>query len=290
MKALLTKVFEGFQEDFGHPVKLIRLLQDHPDICVSLNAPAPCIDAYSIAPWHELGESKHLYGPSRERGSLMGWKQRDKHSYGSFILHRPEYAQIAQRAIVEDWGCDITDVQGFAGSKSELRNFTSTDQMVETNSPDMIESISPAKLAENLAHREIRIIHAPGIDYFQRYAWDGRLFLINSGGSHHFAAAKYIAARLPQAVALRGKLVTTRSPVAYARANAVWCFRLLAAAIRRLTSSGLRITGSLRGKCTGCILATSSGRSRVVLKKNFSPLIAELSEAGDVPLSTRYNW
>lgn len=208
MKALLTKVFESFQEDFGHPVKLIRLLQDHPDICVSLNAPAPCIDAYSIAPWHELGESKHLYGPSRERGSLMGWKQRDKHSYGSFILHRPEYAQIAQRAIVEDWGCDITDVQGFAGSKSELRNFTSTDQMVETNSPDMIESISPAKLAENLAHREIRIIHAPGIDYFQRYAWDGRLFLINSGGSHHFAAAKYIAARLPQAVALRGKLVT----------------------------------------------------------------------------------
>lgn len=208
MKALLTKVFESFQEDFGHPVKLIRLLQDHPDICVSLNAPAPCIDAYSIAPWHELGESKHLYGPSRERGSLMGWKQRDKHSYGSFILHRPEYAQIVQRAIVEDWGCDITDVQGFAGSKSELRNFTSTDQMVETNSPDMIESISPAKLAENLAHREIRIIHAPGIDYFQRYAWDGRLFLINSGGSHHFAAAKYIAARLPQAVALRGKLVT----------------------------------------------------------------------------------
>ncbi len=188
MKALLKNVTESFLEDFGHPVKLIRLLEEHPDICVSLDAPAPCIDAYSVAPWHELGKSKHLYGPPRERGTLMGWTQR-KHSYGSFILHRPEYSQIAQRAMVEDWGCDITDVQGFAGSKSELRNFASTDQMVETNSPDMIDSISPAKLAENLAHREIRIIHAPGIDYFQRYAWDGRLFLINSGGSHHFAAA-----------------------------------------------------------------------------------------------------
>jgi len=82
----------------------------------------------------------------------------------------------------------------------------------------------------------------------------------------------------------------TRSPVAYARARAVWCFRLPAAAIRRFTSSGLRITGSLRGRCTGCIFATNSGRSRVTLKKNFNPLIAELSEAGETPLSTRCNW
>jgi hypothetical protein len=36
MKALLQQVVESFQEDFGHPVKLIRLLQEHPDICVSL--------------------------------------------------------------------------------------------------------------------------------------------------------------------------------------------------------------------------------------------------------------
>lgn len=208
LKTLLTQVVEGLQEDFGHPVKLIRLLQEHPDICVSLDAAAPNIDAYSVAPWHELGESKHLYGPRRERGSLMGWKQRDKYSYGGFYLHRPEYSQIAQREIVDDWVCDITDVQGFAGSKSELRNFASTDQMVEANSHDMIDALTPEKLAKNLAHREIRIIHAPGSDFFQRYAWDGRLFLINSGGSHHFAAAKYIAARLPQAVALRGKLVT----------------------------------------------------------------------------------
>ena len=41
MKALLKNVTESFLEDFGHPVKLIRLLEEHPDICVSLDAPAP---------------------------------------------------------------------------------------------------------------------------------------------------------------------------------------------------------------------------------------------------------
>ena len=52
---------------------------------------------------------------------------------------------------------------------------------------------------------------------------------------------------------LSGRLTSlTRSPVAYASANAVWCFRLPAAAIRRRTF-GLRITGSWRGRWTGCI-------------------------------------
>lgn len=138
----------------------------------------------------------------------MGWKQRDRHSYGSFISHRPEYAQIGQQQIDDHWECDITDVHGFAGSKSELRDFASTDQMVEAKSRDLIDAITHEKLANNLDHREIRIIHSPGSDFFCRYSWDGRLFLMNGGGSHHFAAAKYIAARLPKAVALRGRLYT----------------------------------------------------------------------------------
>lgn len=69
------------------------------------------------------------------------------------------------------------------------------DDMVVRNSPEMIDEISPAKLAKNLAWDEIRIISHVDHDYFATWAWDGRVFLMNSGGSHHFAAAKYIAAR-----------------------------------------------------------------------------------------------
>ena len=84
-----------------------------------------------------------------------------------------------------------------------------TDAMVEANSRDMIDEISVAKLDKNLAHSEIRIIHKHDTsDHFTRYLWDGRLWLMNSGGSHHFAAAKYIAARLGQRVTLTGNLHT----------------------------------------------------------------------------------
>ncbi|CAM5427238.1 putative protein OS=Stutzerimonas stutzeri OX=316 GN=CXK94_17845 PE=4 SV=1 [Stutzerimonas stutzeri] len=78
------------------------------------------------------------------------------------------------------------------------------DDMVVRNSPEMIDEISPAKLAKNLAWDEIRIISHVDHDYFATWAWDGRVFLMNSGGSHHFAAAKYIAARLEQPVELTG--------------------------------------------------------------------------------------
>lgn len=93
---------------------------------------------------------------------------RDKHHYGSFTLHRPEYAKIGQCEITNDWGCDITDVHGFSASKSELRDFASTDGMVEMNSRDMIDEITHEKLVKNLAHGEIRLIQSPGSDYFVR--------------------------------------------------------------------------------------------------------------------------
>jgi hypothetical protein len=203
---MLSKLIDGIRENFGHPVSLVRLLEEHSEIRVSLDAPAPSIAADSTVPWHELGRAHDPRRDLHEQGSLRGWRQRGKYDYGTFTLHRPEYAQIGQCEVVENWVCDITDVHGFAASKTNLRNFASTDQMVETNSRDMIDAITNEKLAQNLAHREIRIIHSAGSDCFRRYSWDGRVFLINSGGSHHFAAGKYIAARLPKAVELRGKL------------------------------------------------------------------------------------
>jgi Family of unknown function (DUF6685) len=86
--------------------------------------------------------------------------------------------------------------------------------MVETNSREMIDSITEHKLQENLAWNQIRILRSdPALknDWFERHMWDGgRIFLINEGGSHHFAAARYIAARLHQNVPLSGRLKTYR--------------------------------------------------------------------------------
>ncbi|WP_425352097.1 DUF6685 family protein [Isorropodon fossajaponicum symbiont] len=40
----------------------------------------------------------------------------------------------------------------------------------------------------------------------EAYSWDKRIFLMNSGGSHHFASARYIANKLNKNVGISGKL------------------------------------------------------------------------------------
>jgi hypothetical protein len=200
---MFKSFIDAVRESFGRPVTLIRLLHESPNIRVSLDDTTPCIAVDSVVAWHELGTSF-----ISEPGSLMGWRQSDGGSYESFLLQRFEFAQIGERKITDSWECDITDVHGFSASKSNLHSFASTDQMVEANSKRMIDVITHEKLAINLDHKEIRIIHSPGKDSFCLHSWDGRVFLMNSGGSHHFAAAKYIAARLAVSVALRGTLCT----------------------------------------------------------------------------------
>ena len=207
MNSFLSAICDRIKEDLGHPVSLLRLLEARPDIRVPLDGDTQSIAASSVVPWHELGTTPVMDWPRRPRGFLMGWKKSADNQYRSFEVTRPEFAEIGQCEVIEDWECDIADVHGFSSSKSELRDFSSTDAMVECNSREMIDAISHEKLAKNLAHNEIRIIHNQhATDYFARYLWDDRLFLMNDGGSHHFAAAKYIADRLEETVPLRGTL------------------------------------------------------------------------------------
>jgi hypothetical protein len=138
---------------------------------------------------------------------LRGWVPRRGGGMEPVEIERPEYTAIGRETKIDDWACEIQDVKGLGASKSDLREFDSLDAMVQRNSPEMIDEITPAKLQANLAHGEIRIIHqANTSDCFIRHDWDGRVFLSNSGGSHHFAAARLIARLLGQQVPLRGRL------------------------------------------------------------------------------------
>jgi hypothetical protein len=137
----------------------------------------------------------------------LGWRNSAGY-YSSFELNLPALEDIVQCKVVEQWECEIQDVKGLSSSKSVLKEFASLDALVETKSRELISEITEEKLRSNLAHNEIRIFHEQTSDHFARYGWDGRTFLINSGGSHHFAAARYIASRICHPVPLRGKLRT----------------------------------------------------------------------------------
>ncbi len=116
------------------------------------------------------------------------------------------WKEIISCEVTENYTADIQDIEGLESSKSNLLAFGSLDTLVESNSPEMIDSITNEKLQKNLSHHEIRIIHQKGIDFFAKYNWDSRLFLSNSGGSHHFCAARYIASRIGQSIYLHGRL------------------------------------------------------------------------------------
>lgn len=170
-----------------------------------LSAPKLSVGLESIVNWHRW-EGVSVRHTSRNVGELFGWRSSHGH-YGSFHLIRAELKNLVHREVINSWVCDIQDVTGLSSSKSDLNEFTDLDAMVVVNSKEMIDEISVSKLRQNLAHDEIRILNRDDpSDYFQRHLWDGRTFLMNDGGSHHFAAARYIAARIQHPVPLQGKL------------------------------------------------------------------------------------
>lgn len=198
-------------EALGEPVPIRRVIEQYPDLRVELPVPANSISAYgSVVSWHDWGKAPVDRWPRRPPGTLLGWKYYAGDSYRSFTVQRPEFEQFGSSHLTENWQCDIQTVTGLAFSKSELTEFQSLDAMVESKSPEMIDAITEEKLQANLAHNEIRILRPGSVsDHFARYLWDGgRIFLMNDGGSHHFAAARYIAARLERPVPLSGSLYT----------------------------------------------------------------------------------
>lgn len=208
MTNLVTLIYDSVREDLGVPVKLLRLLDEHPGIRVEIHEPVRVIAAGSVVAWHDWGKPSPFRSVRHTAGWLMGWKRSGAH-YSSFESHCPALANFGRCDITEKWVCDIRDVSGLSSSKSKLTQFASMDDMVEKNSAEMINEINEDKLRQNLAHREIRTLHNENTsDHFAEYLWDGRVFLMNSGGSHHFAAARYIASHLGQRVPLKGKLYT----------------------------------------------------------------------------------
>lgn len=202
----LQRVWEMMQESVGHPATLARVLRESMVGPSGIAAPAHGIGAASVVDWTRVNA-----GQWRERGPgrtvhAVRWSK--SHGfYSSGFVEVPAYTRLRRATLVDDWVCDIRDVEGFLHSKSDLTRFDNMDAMAMLASPELVADADEAALQANLGHKEIRILHASThSDYFRRYAWDGRVFLMNSGGSHHFAAARYIAGQRGIRVPLKGRL------------------------------------------------------------------------------------
>lgn len=191
-------------ESLGKPTRLQRFVAQNSQLEIDLTEPAQVVSGEHVVAWHNWPPISGF-----DSGCVQYFTF-SNYSHGGGVIYRQDLEHMVERNIIEQWRCDIQDVVGLTASKSSLSKFKTLDEMVMAKSPELIDSISREKLYGNLAHDEVRILpQHGGSDCFARRMWDdGRIILVNSGGSHHFAAARYIARHLGCDVPLSGKLYT----------------------------------------------------------------------------------
>lgn len=177
-------------------------------IIKQLNENTKNVALSSVTRWHDWQDIDSYYSHC-SYGVAKGWVYKNRR-YQFRELRLDEFKFFGICETIENWECEIQDITGLSASKSELRNFSSLDEMVETNSKEMIFPINHEKLEQNLNWREVRIFHKNSSDSLVTHAWDKRIFLANSGGSHHFASARYQAKRLNKKIPIKGKLKSYR--------------------------------------------------------------------------------
>jgi hypothetical protein len=118
----------------------------------------------------------------------------------------PAAGPLTLTAKFDDFGCDIADVEGLCASKSSGLFFKDVHSFGQSFRDFKGFTVDESGLRAALRHSEIRVIHSPGVDCLSLYLWDDRLFLDNAVGSHHFAAAAYLAREIGAAIPLTAPL------------------------------------------------------------------------------------
>jgi len=202
----IRKIVASIREELGSPVRFEQLLDSYPAISVDLSEPErPSINYHDAVPWHQLCPQTWVTGVGR--GYVKGWRYvKDARAYQSYVTEVNGYDRLGQRLVVEDWPCDIRNVHGLCASKSDLSAFRSMSEMAAANCRNLVGNGSLEDLQRNLSHENVGALHSRSSD-FEINLWSAHIYLANSGGSHHFAAAHFIAQQIDEPVLLRRKAV-----------------------------------------------------------------------------------
>lgn len=113
-------------------------------------------------------------------------------------------------AIISETPCllDLSEISGFLKSKSVLSDYRTIDDFIQKTRPHFVNEVSTDRLEEMLSWHEFRLLNSPETtsDKFAIYGWSSKIFIENEGGSHHTAAAHYLAKKLNQCVPLQSKI------------------------------------------------------------------------------------
>lgn len=196
----LRDVYDFFSEPFHillrNPKKFQDELNRRPEILSKFNIPEQVADSTKIVHWDSW----------KNRGFSSPFDLIVENRSESFRQYIPEIEQLTEKQIIENWNCDIQDISGLSASKSDLTKFKNLDEFALSTT--LISEITNESLNKNLLWEKGKILRNP---YFHRYSWDNnRIHLSNSGGSHHFSAARYIASKLDKKIIVSGELISIK--------------------------------------------------------------------------------
>lgn len=200
---VLGRICRRIGDELGYPDSLQHVLQNNPNIGY-LVTEGSSIDYQGLTRWHTWSPGERI--PRSGAGKLHGWKYIDG-EYRDHSLTLPALAEIGWANTIDDFSCDIRQVLGLSSSKSQLNKFADLDAFALSQCSEYTVAQScPALVDSGLEYGEVRIT-SPGLgDSFSYFAWDHRIFLMNSGGSHHFATARYHAGQCGYPVELRAPM------------------------------------------------------------------------------------
>lgn len=196
MGVVLDFLLDSIQEEFLRPARFIRKIKNHTQLKILLAIPPETANANQVIHWNRWE------GAYFDKKYVLGIHKRP-HSIQQYI---PELEDLVVVSEIENWLCDIRDIDCLSSSKSDLSLFNTLDDFATTVNHNLISEISEQNLNKNLRWERGRILDNPS---FYRYTWDNmRIHLCNSGGSHHFSAARYLALKLNKKIPVCGRLST----------------------------------------------------------------------------------
>lgn len=178
--------------------RLAKWLTANPISAAQVGPPTRTASFGSLIRWDRWPEVTPAF-----RRSDAGWWQLGEqgHSFGRW----PHPLTPLTKCSVVDWKGSFSDIDGLSGSKSPLEAFADLDEFARARCPKWITPATQEQLAWCLDHKPIDEWRANGATMFLA-DWDQRIFLLNSDGSHHFAAARYLAKELEVLIDISGEL------------------------------------------------------------------------------------
>jgi hypothetical protein len=230
LKAVSLTGLDAAADVLGIPRRLERAIDRAPALFTPFVPPVPTVDMDSVVRWEVFA------------GPEDGGRLRPLH--GSWPRAVRAMGALVRTETLEGWTCDIRRIEGLSASRSTLAAFATLDEFARKECRGYIAK----GLEACLEHCETRIAKRGGYA-FSQVQWDGeRVFLHNSDGSHHFAAARYLARELRVPIELKG--TSTRfslDPVAVA--DLVQEYDLFASSTHGLYASLLDPLRALQAPC-----------------------------------------